>query len=577
MSIEDFSEHKITDQLKKQQDLSYAIVGGATAAIVGAVIWAIITVLTGYQIGYMAIGLGFMVGIAVRFFGAGVDFIYQIVGAILALVGCMLGNLLSQVGFMANAESLGYFETMTYLNYDLIVQIYADTFNPMDLLFYGIAVYEGYRFSIRPASDEIIEEFNKTGKVSVQPYNHLRFPLVLGSFISIGIFAFFLSRGTSGHKTFTYDSGAKMSEGEFVQGKENGEWRYWAEAGYLQSTGNFKDGVEEGNWEWYNEENKVTRKGSYKDGLFDGIWLNYYPNGVASDSGNYIKGRMEGFWVSRYENGTISQTGIYLRDRPTGAWAYYYENGNLSTQGSYDKGVPVNRWKFWYANGKLKEEVDWISENVSKVVNSWDETGKQFVTNGNGTYLLKHDNGKIYQTGQIKDGNRIGQWMTYRYDGSKQEESEYKNGVYLLKNAWLEDGEQTITNGGGEYITYHPDEKTIQESGAVQNGLREGQWITYSSAGDTLQIANFKGGKLNGNQRYYFDGGLLYATGNILNDKREGEWNWFYESGGVESSVFFKEGKKEGVQIFWSESGKKSKEEHYKNDELISENLVSEN
>src|SRR5688572_4564381 len=184
MSTEETLDQKINRQLKKHQDLSYAIVGGAAAAFIGAIVWAVITVSTEYQIGYMAIALGFFVGISVRFFGSGVDLIYQIIGALWALVGCMLGNLFSQVGFIANAESLGYFETLTYLNFDLIGTILLESFNPMDLIFYGIAVYEGYRFSIRPVSDNIIDEYNKTGKVNAHAYNHLRFPLVLTSFIA---------------------------------------------------------------------------------------------------------------------------------------------------------------------------------------------------------------------------------------------------------------------------------------------------------------------------------------------------------------------------------------------------------
>lgn len=144
--------------LRKEQNLSMAIIGGIVACLVGALLWALITVVTEYQIGYMAIAVGFIVGYSVRYLGKGIDQVYGIMGAGLALLGCLLGNFFSLVGFAANAENLGYLETLSSIDYSLIPTIMTETFNPMDLLFYGFAVYEGYKFSFRPITEEEIEE-----------------------------------------------------------------------------------------------------------------------------------------------------------------------------------------------------------------------------------------------------------------------------------------------------------------------------------------------------------------------------------------------------------------------------------
>ena len=47
-------------------NLPPGVVAGLGAAIVGAAIWAAITAATDYQIGFMAIGVGFLAGFAVR-------------------------------------------------------------------------------------------------------------------------------------------------------------------------------------------------------------------------------------------------------------------------------------------------------------------------------------------------------------------------------------------------------------------------------------------------------------------------------------------------------------------------------
>jgi hypothetical protein len=146
------------ERLRFEQNLPFAIIASLVSSIVMAILWAVITVATGYQIGYMAIAVGLVVGFAVRFTGKGIDKIYGIIGAAGALLGCVLGNFLSQVGFIAQYPeiSLSYFEALKVLLLDikLTVEIMKETFSPIDLLFYGIALYEGYRFSFRKI-DEI--------------------------------------------------------------------------------------------------------------------------------------------------------------------------------------------------------------------------------------------------------------------------------------------------------------------------------------------------------------------------------------------------------------------------------------
>ena len=134
--------------------LGLGIATGLIAAIVGAVLWAVITVTTEYQIGFMAIAVGLLVGFAVRQFGNGTTQAFGFVGGILSLAGCALGNLLSIVGFISAQESMPIADVASIVLRDLpmIASLMRESFDPMDLLFYGIAVYEGYKIAIRPAA-----------------------------------------------------------------------------------------------------------------------------------------------------------------------------------------------------------------------------------------------------------------------------------------------------------------------------------------------------------------------------------------------------------------------------------------
>lgn len=150
-------EH-IISALHAQQNLPMGIVAGLIASIISAVAWAAITVATEYQIGWLAIAVGFFVGYAVRIGGKGISKIFGIVGASLAIIAVLGGNFLSLIGFIANEHNLGYFEVLRHFPYSETFEFMKETFSPIDLLFYGLALWEGYSFSFRQITPEMIED-----------------------------------------------------------------------------------------------------------------------------------------------------------------------------------------------------------------------------------------------------------------------------------------------------------------------------------------------------------------------------------------------------------------------------------
>jgi len=150
---EQFSEEdmnrfeQLATQLHGQQNLPMGLVGGLVAAIIGGVLWAAITVATGFQLGLVAVGIGFLVGYAVSYLGKGITPIFGYIGAGLSLLGVVVGKYLTMVALLANVAELGYMETFTTVPFDVIKELVISNFSPIDLLFYGIAVYQGYKLS----------------------------------------------------------------------------------------------------------------------------------------------------------------------------------------------------------------------------------------------------------------------------------------------------------------------------------------------------------------------------------------------------------------------------------------------
>lgn len=151
---------KTLDLLRVEQNYPIALIASIVAGLIGAIIWAIITVATEYQIGYMAIAIGAAVGYTMRYFGKGIDQIFGITGAIVAILSCALGNFFSIIGFTAKYETLGYLETIAMFDYSQLVPLMSETFSFMDIVFYGFAAYEGYKFAFRTFTEKEIAELS---------------------------------------------------------------------------------------------------------------------------------------------------------------------------------------------------------------------------------------------------------------------------------------------------------------------------------------------------------------------------------------------------------------------------------
>lgn len=137
------------EELNFESNLFLGLIGGGIAMLVSAILWGAITYFTEYQISWMAIGVGFFVGFAVNRLGKGNTLIYGIIAAVLSLIGCVLGNFLFYNGILAREWEVPFFEVLVAISLqpEAIFEIFIAAFDIMDLFFYGIAAYVGFRMA----------------------------------------------------------------------------------------------------------------------------------------------------------------------------------------------------------------------------------------------------------------------------------------------------------------------------------------------------------------------------------------------------------------------------------------------
>jgi hypothetical protein len=146
------------ENLKLEQNLGLGVVGGALGGLLGAVVWAAVTYFTEYQIGWMAIIVGVLVGFGNRRLGKGIDKIFGVLGGIIALFSVLVGNFLVYIGYLAKYFQVEFFEMLRDFNYNLTFELYKEMYLGMDVLFYLIAIYAGYRYSFRKITKEQLME-----------------------------------------------------------------------------------------------------------------------------------------------------------------------------------------------------------------------------------------------------------------------------------------------------------------------------------------------------------------------------------------------------------------------------------
>jgi hypothetical protein len=136
-------------KMEKEQKLLSGIIAGLIAAIIGAILWGYITIWLNWQIGWMSIGVGALVGLGVRIFGKGISIKFGIAGAILALLGCVLGNIFVNYLAISRAYEIPLFDVIKNIPFKDVIDLFKATFEWIDILFYAIALVAGYQFSIR--------------------------------------------------------------------------------------------------------------------------------------------------------------------------------------------------------------------------------------------------------------------------------------------------------------------------------------------------------------------------------------------------------------------------------------------
>jgi antitoxin component YwqK of YwqJK toxin-antitoxin module len=179
-------------------------------------------------------------------------------------------------------------------------------------------------------------------------------------------------------------------------------------------------------FKWGNGKTKLER--IYSDTPRIYLQKEYYENGQLASETRFIDSTENGESVAYYKNGQLLGMCIYRNGKINGKVSEFHKNGSPMFKGTQVDGQLVGTATHFYDNGKPETEL-YYKDNKVFLVNYWDSSGIQQITNGDGImkfqdYLLKDKNGSdttinVRVVGMYKDSLHNGLWKYYNLAGNK--------------------------------------------------------------------------------------------------------------------------------------------------------------
>jgi antitoxin component YwqK of YwqJK toxin-antitoxin module len=164
----------------------------------------------------------------------------------------------------------------------------------------------------------------------------------------------------------------------------------------LRSEGEYSNGKKQGEWIYYYPTGQIESRGSYVNDKADGLWEYFYEDGAVSRSGDFLDGVRAGAWKSYYQDGALSSETVFRAG--TGDHREFYSSGKLKLKGSIVGDGREGKWLFYFPDGRKEGECDYHDNK--------------------GIYYGYFPNGSLQTKGPMTGDLKTGTWEIYQEDGT---------------------------------------------------------------------------------------------------------------------------------------------------------------
>ena len=371
---------------------------------------------------------------------------------------------------------------------------------------------------------------------------------------SLSLLPVYGQRDSATFVTYTYETGAKSSEGTLRNGKPDGYWKSYYRSGQLKTEGNRKNFLLDSVWVFYNEDGSKNLEITYKEDKKDGP-RRYFKKGKRFKVEQWVGDKREGYAEEYDGQERLVRKIPYVNDREQGLGFEFDSTGTIITLLTYKSSVLVR-----------KEAINRVDQSGMKQA-TWMEFYPDLITKVEGNYRndLKHGYWKYYKP----NGSLIKteKWVNGVLDENAQEtikldikRTVYANGRTKTMGGYLngvpEGVHRTFDEDGrvASGMVYHKGRKTA-EGITDEAGLRQGPWKFFLEDGTLTAEGSYKDNLRVGNWKYYYPSGKVEQVGLFVRDQPDGEWNWYYENGNTWRTESYVLGEADGLSTSYAEDG----------------------
>ena len=260
---------------------------------------------------------------------------------------------------------------------------------------------------------------------------------------------------------------------------------------------NYESNCLEGLFYEKNEKNEFLKKGYYQTGLPVDKWTFYNKFGLPNIELDIKFSRHQKVCKDRFifygvgcEFGFIDTLGVSYPNFDinrvsdlsiSGEVKYLYPNGNSYLTGRYFNGERIGDWLFYDEYGQVTKSYS-FPEKIDSV--------------NRPRFKLYNEKGKVHASGELHV------WDTGEYNCEIDVEI---LGEILLFDFYVNEKGDTLVNNKTGYLKYVNEYGVLRQEGMLKDGLKEGEWRTYSKKGHLNKVGSFVNGLQEGD---WFQGDL---------------------------------------------------------------------
>ncbi|MFB7504477.1 hypothetical protein [Streptomyces broussonetiae] len=125
-----------------RNNLVLGVVAAVVAAVAAAALYGVVIGATKHEIGYAAVGVGFVIGLAAGKAG-GRNPVLPIASVVLALASVYFGQLVGEAMIGAKALNVGFNEVF-FQHFDVVQKAWKQDADPLTFLFFAIAAFAAF-------------------------------------------------------------------------------------------------------------------------------------------------------------------------------------------------------------------------------------------------------------------------------------------------------------------------------------------------------------------------------------------------------------------------------------------------